>query len=84
MGRVQRLATVAWSVVAAGAGLGFVARDLLGLPAARWRSPGSAGALAGGLAAASARDFPVRARRAARPFRLESAMECAFRPSNCG
>ncbi len=32
MGRVQRLATVGWSVVAAGAGLGFVARDLLGLP----------------------------------------------------
>jgi hypothetical protein len=32
MHRVQRLCTVAWSVVAAGAGLGFVARDLLGLP----------------------------------------------------
>jgi hypothetical protein len=33
MHRLQRLCTVAWSVVAAGAGLGFVARDLLGLPA---------------------------------------------------
>ncbi|MEA2362727.1 MAG: hypothetical protein QOD71_1872 [Thermoleophilaceae bacterium] len=32
MHRVQRLVTVAWSVVAVGAGLGFVARDLLGLP----------------------------------------------------
>jgi hypothetical protein len=34
MRRVHRLATVVWGVVAAGAGLGFVARDLLGLPPA--------------------------------------------------
>jgi hypothetical protein len=32
MRRVQALATAAWGVIAAGACLGFVARDLLGLP----------------------------------------------------
>ncbi|MEA2400967.1 MAG: hypothetical protein QOK00_1370 [Thermoleophilaceae bacterium] len=32
MRRLQRVFAVAWGVVAAGAGLGFVARDLLGLP----------------------------------------------------
>ena len=37
MRRLHRIATVVWSVVAAGAGLGFVARDLLGL------SPGLVG-----------------------------------------
>jgi hypothetical protein len=31
MRRLQRLCTVAWGVLAGGAGLGFVARDLLGL-----------------------------------------------------
>jgi hypothetical protein len=59
MGRVHRLATVAWSVVAAGAGLGFVARDLLGLPGLAVALAWVAGAIAGGLAAAWARDFPA-------------------------
>jgi hypothetical protein len=40
MRRVHRLATTVWCVAAGGAGLGFVARDLLGLPrplvAAAW------------------------------------------------
>jgi hypothetical protein len=32
LARAHQLATVAWSVLAAGAGAGFVARDALGLP----------------------------------------------------
>jgi len=54
MGRAHRLVTAVWTVVAAAAGLGFVARDLLALPdgvvAAAW----VAGALAGGLLARGA------------------------------
>jgi hypothetical protein len=33
LARAQRAVTFAWAAAAAGAGLGFVARDLLGLPA---------------------------------------------------
>ena len=55
MGRVHRLATVAWSVVAAGAGLGFVARDLLGLPGLAVALAWLAGALAGALTVAARR-----------------------------
>jgi hypothetical protein len=49
--RAHRFATAAWSVLAAGAGLGFVARDLLGLPMGLVAVAWTAGALAG-LAAA--------------------------------
>jgi hypothetical protein len=45
MGRVHRLATTAWAVLAAGAGLGFVARDLLSLPAGLVALAWTAGAL---------------------------------------
>ena len=34
MTRIHRLAGIAWAVVATAAGLGFVARDVLGLPPA--------------------------------------------------
>jgi hypothetical protein len=51
MARAQRVAGIAWSVLAAGAGLGFVARDLLGLPAGLVALAWLAGAL-GALAAA--------------------------------
>jgi hypothetical protein len=52
--RVQRLAAIAWSVVATAAGLGFVARDVLGLPPAPVALAWTAGA-AVGLWAAGAR-----------------------------
>jgi hypothetical protein len=55
MGRLQRLSTLVWSVVAAGAGLGFVARDLLGLPAGLVGIAWTVGAL---LALAAARRGP--------------------------
>ena len=45
MTRINRLAGIAWSVVATGAGLGFVARDLLGLPPAPVALAWTAGAL---------------------------------------
>jgi hypothetical protein len=45
--RVHRLATGAWCAVACGAGLGFVARDLLGLPTGIVGLAWAAGALAG-------------------------------------
>ena len=51
MGRVHRLVTAVWTVIAAGAGLGFVARDLLGLPDAAVAAAWVAGALAGALLA---------------------------------
>ncbi len=51
MGRAHRLVTAVWTVVTAGAGLGFVARDLLGLPDAPVAAAWLAGALAGGLLA---------------------------------
>ena len=51
MGRAHRVATAVWTVIAAGAGLGFVARDLLALPAAAVAAAWVAGALAGGLLA---------------------------------
>ena len=60
MRRIHACATAVWSVVAAGAGLGFVARDLLGLPAVAVAFAWACGALAGGLAAASARLPPCR------------------------
>ncbi len=46
MQRVQALATAAWSVIAASAGMGFVARDLLGLPPGPVAVAWAAGALA--------------------------------------
>ena len=55
MRRVHRLASVVWSVLAAGAGLGFVARDLLDLPGLAVALAWVAGALAGALTAAAAR-----------------------------
>jgi hypothetical protein len=54
MGRAHQLITAIWTVVAAGAGLGFVARDLLGLPDAAVAAAWVAGALAGGLLARGA------------------------------
>jgi len=51
MGRAHRLVTAVWTVVAAGAAPGFVARDLLELPAAAVAGAWVAGALAGGLLA---------------------------------
>jgi len=64
MGRAHRLVTAAWTVVAAGAALGFVARDLLALPDAAVAAAWIAGALAGGLLARSElRRPPARVRR---------------------
>jgi hypothetical protein len=54
MPRAHRLATVVWSVVAAGATCGFIARDLLGLPRTAVALAWIAGALAGGVAARGA------------------------------
>ena len=51
MSRTHRLVTAVWTVVAAGAALGFVARDLLGLPDAAVAAAWVAGAVAGGLPA---------------------------------
>jgi hypothetical protein len=47
MRRVHAFAAAAWAVVAAGAGFGFVARDLLGLPAPAIACAWLAGALLG-------------------------------------
>jgi hypothetical protein len=47
MRRVHAFATVIWSVLAAGAGFGFVARDLFSLPAAAVAFAWACGALAG-------------------------------------
>jgi hypothetical protein len=47
MRRVHAFAAAAWSVLAAGAGLGFVARDLLGLPGPAIACAWLAGALLG-------------------------------------
>jgi hypothetical protein len=47
MRRVHALATAAWGVIAAGACLGFVARDLLGLPRPAIAVAWLAGALLG-------------------------------------
>ena len=56
MRRLHAVATVIWSVLAVGAGFGFVARDLLGLPDAAVAFAWAAGALAGlATARASAR-----------------------------
>jgi hypothetical protein len=54
IGRAHRLVTAVWTVVAAGAGLGFVARDLLALPHAAVAAAWVAGAVAGGLLARGA------------------------------
>jgi hypothetical protein len=54
MGRAHRLVTAVWTVVAAGAGLGFVARDPIGLPEAAVAAAWMAGAVAGGLLARGA------------------------------
>jgi hypothetical protein len=54
MGRAHRLVTAVWTLVAAGAGLGFVARDLLALPHAAVAAAWVVGALAGGLLARGA------------------------------
>jgi hypothetical protein len=51
MGRAHRLVTVVWTVVAAGAALGFVTRDLLALPDAAVAVAWVAGAVAGGALA---------------------------------
>jgi hypothetical protein len=51
---MSRVATTVWTVLAAGAGLGFVARDLLELPAGLVALAWTAGALAG-LAASGGR-----------------------------
>lgn len=55
MGRLHRIAAIAWGVIAAGAGLGFVARDLLGLPATLVALAWTAGALAAAVWAAAGR-----------------------------
>ncbi len=47
MRRAHRLFTVAWSMLAAGAGLGFVARDVFGLRPGFVALAWGAGALAG-------------------------------------
>jgi hypothetical protein len=57
--RVERMAAIAWSVVATGAGLGFAARDLLDLPPAPVALAWTAGA-AVGLCAARARGRRAR------------------------
>ena len=54
MPRAHRLATLAWSVVAAGASLGFIARDLLGLTGTQVALAWIAGALGGGTAGRAA------------------------------
>jgi hypothetical protein len=54
MGRAHRLVTAVWTLVAAGAGLGFVARDLLALPHGAVAAAWVVGALAGGLLARGA------------------------------
>ena len=51
MGRAHQLITAISTVVAAGAGLGFVARDLLALPDPAVAAAWVAGALGGGLLA---------------------------------
>jgi hypothetical protein len=63
MGRAHRLVTAVWTVVAAGAGLGFVARDLLGLPDTAVAAAWAAGAVAGGLLARGAWRRPSAAPR---------------------
>ena len=63
MGRAHRLITAIWTVVAAGAGLGFVARDLLALPDAAVAAAWVAGALAGGALARGALRRPSAPRR---------------------
>jgi len=63
MGRAHRLATAVWTVVAAGAGLGFVARDLIGLPDAAVAAAWVAGAMVGGLLARGAWRRPSAPRR---------------------
>ena len=60
MGRAHQLITAIWTVVAAGAGMGFVARDLLGLPDAAVAAAWVAGALAGGLLASRRPSAPLR------------------------
>jgi hypothetical protein len=47
MHHAHHFATAVWTVLAAGAGLGFVARDLLGLPIGMVAVAWTAGALAG-------------------------------------
>jgi len=66
MPRAHRLATIAWSVLAAGASAGFVARDLLGLPGAAVALAWIAGAVAGGGAAAVGGALRALGRRARR------------------
>ena len=61
--RIQRLAAIGWSVVATAAGLGFVARDLLGLPPAPVALAWTAGAVAG-LCGARARRRHARSAEA--------------------
>jgi hypothetical protein len=63
MGRAHRLITAIWTVVAAGAGLGFVARDLLALPNAAVAAAWVAGALAGVLLARGALRRPSAPKR---------------------
>ena len=61
--RAHRVVTAVWTVVAAGAALGFVARDLLGLPAAAVALAWVVGALAGGAIARTEWRRPPRAAR---------------------
>ena len=63
MGRAHRLVTAVWTVVAAGAALGFLARDLFGLPEAAVGTAWVAGAMAGGLLARGAWRRPSAPRR---------------------
>ena len=53
--RTQQLATLVWTVIAAAASLGFLARDVLGLPNAAVALAWIAGALAGGALAGARR-----------------------------
>jgi hypothetical protein len=49
----RRILTLVWCALATGAGVGFIARDVLGLPGAAVALAWLLGALAGGSAAAS-------------------------------
>jgi hypothetical protein len=77
MHRAHRLATAVWTVLAAGAGLGFVARDLLGLPMGLVAVAWTAGALAGLAAARRGLDekLPDSGRNSSNPGAASTARQ---------
>ena len=82
MPRAHGLATVGWSVLAAGASAGFVARDLLGLSGAAVALAWIAGAAAGAAAAGRAlRATAPAARRSTKRTAGRSAGRGAGRPA---